>query len=146
MNSAGIQNDVNMDSLRYWQDKNRLIGYHDRHLFSSNNKKKRYLFMRPFDSNGTLNEESKLMHWMSKKPEKHDSCEIQGLMDNDCLKSFLDRISFDDQVILIPIISQNFISLAKNLECSLSRFGYTNVILLTFDHKVHGKHLYLNLR
>jgi hypothetical protein len=144
MNSVGIQNDVNMDSLRYSRDDNRLIGYQDRYLFSLNSMQQRFLFMRPFDSNGTLNGEAKLLLWMKKKHEKLiDICEKQVLLDNYCLKSFLNRISFEDQLILIPIVSQNTISLAKNLECSFSRLGYTNVILLTFEHKVHGKKLFI---
>jgi hypothetical protein len=138
MNSPEIQNDVNMDNLRYCRENHQLIGFRDRHLFSSDGKNPRYLFMRPFNSDGNQNQEEELMLWMKKKNNRLDTCGNQGLMDNDCLKSFLDRISFEGQVILIPII-QNYKSLAKNLECSLSRLGYTNVILWTLDQTMHGK-------
>lgn len=144
LNSAEIQGHVNMDSLRYFRDDNKLIGYRDRHLFPLDEKIPRYLFMRPFDSNGKWHEEKELISWIKKKKEGVDVCEKQVLMDNDCLKAFLDRISFEDHIILIPIIAQNYSSLAKNLECSLNRLGYTNVVMWTFEQKIHGKSL-LNL-
>lgn len=144
MNSAAIQDHVIMDSLRYCRDDKKLIGYGDRRLFPLDEKIPRYLFMRPFDSNGKWHEEKELISWLKKNREGVDVCEKQVVMDNDCLKAFLDRISFEDHIILIPIIAPKYSSLAKNLECSLNRLGYTNVVMWTFEQKIHGKSL-LNL-
>ena len=87
--------------------------------------------------------EDKLLHWLkashSSRNDSGDFCNDKILTNNDCLKAFADRVAADDHLILIPIISQKQISLAKNLECSLNRIGYTNVVLLTYDHATNCK-------
>lgn len=139
MNSPVIQGSVNMESFRYLRESHKWIGYGDRHLFPLDQKTRPYLFMRPFNSSSKQNEEDKLIRWMRKKNDGVDICQQQQFIDDNCFKAFVDRISFDDNIILVPISMQNYSSLAKNLECSLNRIGYTNVILWTFDQKAHGK-------
>jgi hypothetical protein len=112
------------------------LGYKDRHLFPSHEPDPSFYFIRKFNLFGTKLQEPKLIEYIKtelfvdKEPEK---CTIELMsVRKECMNEMLREHLKTSEVVMVPV-NLPFLNTAKNLECSLQKLGYNDVIYWALD-------------